>query len=44
MARQVHDRDISKTLAAAQQSINTCLVEDFSLFSQRIAMDIAISR
>jgi 5-methylcytosine-specific restriction enzyme B len=34
MARQVHDRDISRTLAAAEQWINTCLVEDHSLFSQ----------
>jgi len=35
MARQVHDRDISKTLAAAQQWINTCLVEDRSVLSDR---------
>jgi hypothetical protein len=34
MARQVHDRDISRTLAAADQWIKTCLVEDGSLFSQ----------
>lgn len=34
MARQVHDRDISQTLAAAQQWIDTCLVCDGSLFSQ----------
>lgn len=34
MAHQVHDRDISRTLAAADQWIKTCLVEDGSLFSQ----------
>ena len=33
MARQVHNRDISQTLAAAEQWIKTCLVEDGSLFS-----------
>jgi hypothetical protein len=35
MARQVHDRDISKTLAAAQEWINKCLVEDRSVLSDR---------
>jgi hypothetical protein len=34
MARQVHDRDISSTLAAAEQWIRTCLIEDGSVFSQ----------
>jgi len=33
MARQVHNRDISRTLAAAEQWIKTCLVGDGSLFS-----------
>jgi hypothetical protein len=33
MARQVHNRDISQTLAAADQWIKMCLVEDGSLFS-----------
>jgi hypothetical protein len=35
MARQVHNRDISETLAAAQQWINTCLLEDRSVLSDR---------
>jgi hypothetical protein len=34
MARHVHDGDISKTLAAAQQWINNCLIGDGSLFSK----------
>jgi hypothetical protein len=33
MARQVHDRDISPTLAAAEQWRDKCLIEDRSLFS-----------
>src|SRR5207302_9981573 len=33
MARQTPDRDISSTLAAAEQWIRTCLIEDGSLFS-----------
>ena len=35
MARQVHNRDISQTIAAAQRWISMCLVEDGSLFSDR---------
>jgi hypothetical protein len=35
MARQIPDRDISPTLAAARHWIDSCLVEDNSLFSQR---------
>jgi hypothetical protein len=35
MARQIHDRDISPTLAAADQWIKACLVEDGSLFSDK---------
>ena len=34
MARQIHDRDISATLAAAEQWIRTCLIEDGSVFSE----------
>jgi 5-methylcytosine-specific restriction enzyme B len=34
MARQIHNRDISQTLAAADQWIKRCLVGDGSLFSQ----------
>ena len=32
MARQVHDGDIAPTLAAAAHWIQTCLIEDGSLF------------
>ncbi len=32
MARQVHNRDISPILAAAEQWMSTCLIEDRSLF------------
>lgn len=35
MARQVHDRDISKTLAAAQEWIGICLIEDQSILSDQ---------
>jgi hypothetical protein len=35
MARQVHDRDISSTLAAAERWIKTCLIEDRSVFSEK---------
>jgi hypothetical protein len=34
MTRQVHDRDISSTLAAAERWIHTCLIEDRSVFSE----------
>jgi 5-methylcytosine-specific restriction protein B len=34
MARQLQERDISATLAAAEQWINACLIQDQSLFSQ----------
>lgn len=33
MAHQVHDRDISSTLTAAERWINTCLIENCSVFS-----------
>lgn len=33
MPRQIHNRDISSTLAAAEQWIRTCMIEDGSLFS-----------
>jgi hypothetical protein len=33
MAREVYDRDISPTLAAAEQWISTCLINDGSVFS-----------
>jgi hypothetical protein len=35
MARQVHVRDISSTLAAAERWINTCLIENRSVFSEK---------
>jgi hypothetical protein len=35
MARQVHNRDIAPVLAAAEQWINTCLIEDRSIFSAK---------
>ena len=35
MARQVHNRDIAPVLAAAEQWINTCLIEDRSVFSAK---------
>src|SRR5271169_866376 len=34
MARQTSSQDISVTLAAAEQWINACLIEDRSLFSK----------
>jgi hypothetical protein len=34
MARQVHNRDISSTLAAAEKWINGCLIGDGSIFSE----------
>jgi len=34
MARQTHEWDLSATLSAAEHWINTCLVEDLSLFSK----------
>ena len=36
MARQVHDKDISATLAAATNWINRCLIEDGSMFAQAL--------
>jgi hypothetical protein len=36
MARQVHNRDISSTLAAAEQWINKCLVGQGSVFSKAL--------
>lgn len=33
MPRQVHNRDVSSTLAAAEQWITNCLIGDGSLFS-----------
>jgi hypothetical protein len=35
MARQVHDRDIAPVLAAGEQWINTCLIDDKSNFSNK---------
>lgn len=35
MARQVHNRNIAPVLAAAERWINTCLIEDQSLFSTK---------
>lgn len=34
MARKIHDRDISPVLAAAEQWMKTCLIEDRSILSQ----------
>jgi hypothetical protein len=36
MARQVHDKDISATLATATDWINRCLIEDGSMFSEAL--------
>jgi 5-methylcytosine-specific restriction protein B len=45
MARQVHNRDIAPVLAAAEQWINTCLIEDRSVFSAKsLWTDIVVNQ
>jgi hypothetical protein len=35
MARQVHNRDIALVLTAAERWINTCLIDDRSILSNK---------